>query len=415
MDNPTPKYGFSDSLAVLRVPNYPSFLLGRFTATLATQMQALIVSWQVYQLTKDPLALGLIGLVEAAVFFAFALYAGRYADRHEKKEIIVVTQFAMLLCSVLLFFISRSEHIQMSWIYAVIGFTGLARSFMWPASFAYSELTVPRNIYSRAAAWLSTTWEVGSVCGPALGGILYAWKGPTAGYAVVIVLLIIAMIATLRLQPIHPMPFDAAQGKHDLLAGVRFVFSNQVILSALTLDMFAVLFGGPYAILPVFADQVLHVGARGLGLLRAAPSIGAILMAIYQSYRPPFARVGKVLLCCVALFGLSMIGFALSTSFWLSMVLLAFSGMVDNISVVVRHSILQAYTPDDMRGRVSAVNGLFIGSSNEIGAFESGLAAKLLGTVPSVVFGGAMTLLTVGFLAWKSPALRTLKTLHKGS
>lgn len=412
MDNPKPSYGFSESLAVLRIPNYSAFLLGRFTATIATQMQALIVSWQVYQLTKDPFALGLIGLVEAVVFFAFALWAGRYADRHEKKRIILVTQIMMLACSIALFWMSRSNHVQVGWIYGVIAFTGLARSFMWPASFAYSELTVPRSIYSRAAAWLSTTWEVGSVAGPAFGGLIYAWNGPTIGYGIVAGLLCLSILTTFKLHPIPPLK-DTSVEPEDLWAGVRFVFSRPVILGALTLDMFAVLFGGPYAILPVFADQILHVGAKGLGLLRAAPSIGAIVMAIYQSYRPPWERVGKTLIICVALFGLSMIGFALSESFWLSLAILAFSGMVDNISVVVRHSILQAYTPDTMRGRVSAVNGLFIGSSNEIGAFESGTAAKLMGTVPSVIFGGLMTLLTVAVVAWRAPALRELKTLHK--
>ncbi len=412
---PKPKYGFSDSLAVLRIPRYPYFLLGRFAVTLATQMQALIVSWQIYQLTKDPLALGLIGLVEAVVFFSFALKAGHFADRHEKKAIIVTTQIAMLACTGVLLAISRAPHVQVGWIYGVIAFTGFARSFMWPASFAYSELTVPRLIYGRAAAWLSTTWEVGSVAGPAVGGILYAWKGPAAGYGVVAFLLFTAILSTLRISPKPPVQETAIPDRHDLWVGVRFVFSNQIILGALTLDMFAVLFGGPYAILPIFADQILHVGARGLGLLRAAPSMGAVLMAVYQSYRPPLERVGRTLISAVAIFGLAMIGFALSKNFWLSMALLAFSGMVDNISVVVRHSVLQAYTPDPLRGRVSAVNGIFIGSSNEIGAFESGLAAKLLGTVPSVIFGGVMTLVTVAAVAWNNPSLRRLKTLHKST
>jgi len=249
-----------------------------------------------------------------------------------------------------------------------------------------------------------------------MGGILYAWKGPVAGYGVVAFLLVLAIISTTVIGPKPPVEaVSAIPDRRRLLEGVRFVFSNQIILGALTLDMFAVLFGGPYAILPIFADQILHVGARGLGLLRAAPSVGAVMMAVYQSYRPPLERVGRTLLCAVALFGVAMIGFSLSTSFWLSMALLAFSGMVDNISVVVRHSVLQAYTPDRLRGRVSAVNGIFIGSSNEIGAFESGLAAKLMGAVPSVIFGGVMTLVTVSIVAWKNDALRRLKTLHKPS
>jgi MFS family permease len=413
MDKPQETYGFADTLTVLRIPQYPWFLLGRFTATLATQMQSLIVSWQVYQLTKDPLALGLIGLVEAVVYFSFALWAGRYTDRHEKKRIIGLTQFMMLGCTGLLFWISRTEPIRVSWIYGVIALTGFARSFMWPASFSYSELTVPRAVYSRAAAWLSTTWEVGSVVGPAVGGLIYAWKGPLAGYGVVAALMMIAVLSTLRLPPIAPIDTPNAIDRHDLWSGVRFVFASPLILSALALDMFAVLFGGPYAILPIFADQVLHVGPKGLGLLRAAPSVGAIFMAIYQAYRPPLKEAGKTLFICVALFGMTMIGFALSKHFWLSLLLLAASGAVDNISVIIRHSILQAFTPDHMRGRVSAVNGLFIGSSNEIGAFESGLAAKYLGTVPSVVFGGVMTLLSVAIIAWKAPLLRGLKSLHK--
>jgi MFS family permease len=246
-----------------------------------------------------------------------------------------------------------------------------------------------------------------------VGGILYAWKGPIAGYGVVAGLLLAAIVSTIRLKPKPPVQETAIPDRHDLWQGVRFVFSNQIILGALTLEMFAVLFGGPYAILPIFADQILHVGARGLGLLRAAPSIGAVLMAIFQSYRPPLERVGRTMISAVAIFGLAMIGFALSKNFWLSMALLAFSGMVDNISVVVRHSVLQAYTPDHLRGRVSAVNGIFIGSSNEIGAFESGVAAKLMGTVPSVIFGGLMTLVTVAVVAWKNPSLRRLQALHK--
>jgi predicted MFS family arabinose efflux permease len=248
-----------------------------------------------------------------------------------------------------------------------------------------------------------------------MGGILYAWKGPTAGYSVVALLLSAAILSTFRLRPKPPIQDSAIPERQDLWEGVRFVFSNQIILGALTLDMFAVLFGGPYAILPIFADQILHVGARGLGLLRAAPSVGAVCMAIFQSYRPPLERVGKTLISAVAIFGLAMIGFALSKNFWLSMALLAFSGMVDNISVVVRHSVLQAYTPNHLRGRVSAVNGIFIGSSNEIGAFESGVAAKLIGTVPSVIFGGVMTLVTVAVVAWKNPSLRRLQALHKST
>jgi len=413
-------YGYSDVWAVLRIRDYRNFLLSRVFATLATQMQALVVSWQVYQMTKDPLALGLIGLVEAVVFIGFATTAGHFADRHEKRRIVFVTQGIMLVCAIAFLNLTRWSGLSVHWLYAVVALTGLARSFMWPASFAYSELTVPREIYSRAASLNSTGWEVASIVGPALGGFVYAWHGPAVAYGTVFVLMALAAFFTTRMGPKKPSPacgtlFLQEEGRSEgFLSGFRFVFSNPAMLGAISLDMFAVLFGGVYAILPIFADR-LGVGAKGLGWLRAAPSIGAILMAAYQAWRPPFEQVGKTLLGAVTLFGVFTIGFAFSTTFKISLFLLALCGMADNISVVIRASIMQAFTPNDMRGRVSSVNGIFIGSSNEIGAFESGLAAKLMGTVPSVIFGGVMTLLTVGLVAWKAPVLRQLKGLHKPS
>jgi MFS family permease len=402
--------GFSDVREVLKIRDYRNFLFSRVFATLALQMQALVVSWQVYQMTKDPLALGLIGLVEAVVFIGFATWAGHYADRHEKRKIIFATQGLLLACTIAFLGFARCPGLPVLWLYAVVAVTGLARSYMWPASFAYSELTVPRAIYSRAASLNSTGWEVASIAGPAIGGFIYAWRGATAAYGTVFILLAIAAFFT-SLMGSKPAS-KGSDKEHDFLSGFHFVFSNPVILAAISLDMFAVLFGGVYAILPICADR-LGVGARGLGWLRAAPSMGAILMAIYQAYRPPFEQVGRKLLTAVALFGLAIIAFALSDSFRLSLFILAFSGMVDNVSVVTRASILQAFTPDSMRGRVSSVNGIFIGSSNEIGAFESGLAAKLMGLTPSIIFGGVMTLVTVGLVGWKSRRLRALGGLHK--
>jgi MFS family permease len=418
------KYGFSDVWAVLRIRNYRNFLLSRIFATLSTQMQALVVSWQIYQMTKDPLALGLIGLVEAVAFIAFATWAGHFADRHEKRGIIFWAQGILLVCAVAFMGLTHWSGLSVHWLYAVVALTGFARSYMWPASFAYSELTVPREIYGRAASLNSTGWEVASIVGPAIGGFVYAWRGPVVAYGLVFVLMALAVFFTMRMGAIEPSPpssldmyvkrgqSEATDEGSDFLSGFRFVFKNPVILSAISLDMFAVLFGGVYAILPIFAD-VLGVGAKGLGWLRAAPSIGAMVMAGYQAWRPPFEQVGKTLLAAVTLFGVFTIAFAFSMSYPISLLLLALCGMVDNISVVIRASIMQAFTPNDMRGRVSAVNGIFIGSSNEIGAFESGLAAKLMGTVPSVIFGGTMTLLTVALIAWKSPVLRRLKGLHK--
>jgi len=249
-------YGFSEALTVLRIRDYRNFLLSRIFATLSTQMQALVVSWQIYQMTKDPLALGMIGLVEAVVFIVFATWAGHFADRHEKRRIILITQGVLIACAAAFFALTRSSGLGVHWLYAVVGATGLARSYMWPASFAYSELTVPREIYSRAASLNSTGWEISSILGPAMGGFIYAWKGAEAAYLVVFILMLLATFFTMRMGVIPPKVNPVGSKNHDLLAGFRFVFANPIILSAISLDMFAVLFGGVYAILPIFADKL---------------------------------------------------------------------------------------------------------------------------------------------------------------
>ncbi len=405
------KFGFSESLDVLRIRDFRYFLASRFFATLATQMQALVVAWQIYQMTRDPLKLGLVGLVEAAVFILFSLSAGHFSDRREKRAIILAAQAGLLVCSLGLAVLTRAGSGVWA-LYGVIALTGLARSYLWPASFSYSELTVPRAIYARAAALNATGWEVGSVVGPAVGGLVYASKGPTVAYLLVGGLALLGIGFALMMGRRPPVMATPEQPQRDLLSGVRFVFSNQVILGAMSLDMFAVLFGGTIAILPIFADTY-HVGPTGLGWLRAAPSFGAIVMSLIQQYRPPFRSVGRALFMAVGLFGFATIAFALSQNYWLSLALLTVTGAVDNVSVVIRASILQAYTPDSMRGRVSSVNGIFIGSSNEIGSFESGLAAKLMGAVPSVVFGGIMTLVTVTSTFWMAPQLRRLKAVSR--
>lgn len=397
---------------VLQIRDFRWLALNKFFFTIGLQMQSVIVAWQVYQMTRDPLALGLIGFFEAAAFISSALWAGHVADRSEKRRMILGSE-SVLLCGVLALLSLTLAHNRQVWLlYGVIAFSGLARSFLWTSSVAFAEQVVPKTIYSRAAAWNSSAWEIGNIAGPAIGGLLYASLGPSVAYAGVFAALATGFVFAFLLNPRPPaLSTEKGSASADFLSGVRFVFSHQIILAALSLDMFAVLFGGAVALLPIFAER-MQVGPTGLGLLRAAPSLGAILMATYQTRHPPFRQMGKTLFICVALFGLSMIAFGLSTHFWLSMALLSFSGLVDNVSVVARASILQASTPDPMRGRVSAVNGIFIGSSNEIGAFESGVAAKLIGTVPSVVFGGCMTLLTVAIVAWKAPQLRRLRSLN---
>jgi len=404
---------FQDSLAVLSIRDYRYFLSARFLATLGMQMQGLVIAWQIYERTKDPFMLGLIGGVEAVVFISVALYAGHFSDRHEKRRIILITESVLLLCTLGLWWVSHAPDISIVWAYVLIGVTGLARSFLWPASFSYSELTVPKAIYSRAATMNSTAWEVASISGPALGGILYAWQGSTVTYTIIALLLGAALLCASFISPRPPIKQPDTKTGADFLSGARFVWNNPLMLGAMSLDMFAVLFSNVLAILPVVADR-MGMGPQGLGWMRAAPSIGAIVMAIAIASRPAFRRAGQTLLKAVTIYGFCILGFAAAAffnSYSFALLALALSGMADNISVIIRASIMQAETPDHLRGRVSSINGMFIGSSNEIGAFRAGAAAKLLGTIPSIAFGGIMTLATVALVAWKVPALRQLTTI----
>lgn len=389
----------------------------RFLLTIALQIQAVVVGWQVYKLTEDPFSLGLIGLAEAIPALSIALYAGHVADTSSKHKILKYALLGMFGCSLGLLLTTLDEFvlffgatISLRSIYTFIFLSGIARGFMAPTGFSFLAQLVKRELLTKASTINSTAWQTAAIIGPALGGLLYAGIQITATFVVVLFFTAAAFVCLLF---IKPKPIIEQQGSELILVrlkeGIRFVFDNKVILGALSLDLFAVLFGGAVALLPVFASEVLKVGPEGLGMLRAAPSLGASITMLWLSFRHHIEKPGLVLLYCVAGFGLCMIGFGLSTSFYLSLFLLFLSGAFDSVSVVVRGNILQLQTPDHMRGRVSAVNTMFIGSSNEIGAFESGLAAKLLGTVPSVVFGGSMTLLIVGFTAIKSKALRAFR------
>jgi predicted MFS family arabinose efflux permease len=401
------------SAAVLKIRDFRLLAQNKFLFTFGSQMVGVIVGWQIYQITHDPLSLGLIGLAEAIAFIAFALWAGHVADRSEKRFLIIGSETLALLCVVALLALTIAG-VRATWpFYLTIGFSGMARAFLWSSSTSLSEMIVPREIYSSAAAWNSSAWEIASIIGPATGGILYGLRGPATAYAAATLVVAISLVFAFELNARHPVAeLKEESVSKSLRTGIRFVFHHEVILTALALDMFAVLFGGVIAVLPVFAE-ILRVGPTGLGFLRASQSAGAITMALIQTRRPPFRHTGRTLLGAVSLFGLCMIAFGFSRNYYLSMALLALGGMADNLSVVIRASILQAATPNHMRGRVSAVNGIFIGSSNEIGAFESGLAAKLMGIVPSVAFGGMMTLLTVAVTWWRSPKLRALKTVQE--
>lgn len=376
-----------------------------------------MVAWQIYELTRDPLSLGLIGLAEAVPFIGFALFAGHVADRTNRLRISLIALFVLLLCSLtLLGFTLRPGIITVErvWpIYAVIFFSGIARSFLQPARSALGAELVPRELYPNAVTWRSSTWQLAEVVGPAIGGLVYGFGSARAAYTVDVALMGVGVLslACMRHAPKRRVPVTESF-LQSLNTGVRFVRGQPVVFGALTLDLFSVLFGGAVALLLVFAAEILRVGPQGLGILRAAPAVGAVLMSLVLAHRPPLQRAGRTLLVSVALFGLSMIGFGLSRDFFLSTALLALSGMVDTVSVVVRSTLLQVMTPDHLLGRVASVNAIFIGSSNELGAFESGTAARLIGTVPSVVLGGMATLLVVAITAVKVPALRRLKEIR---
>jgi MFS family permease len=403
--------------AALRVPEFRLYITARFCVTLAIQVQSVVVAWQVYELTKDPLSLGLIGLAEAIPSIGVSLYAGHVADVVQRKKIILFCVATLLACSTALLAFAFTPGTFFALygvlpVYGVIFVSGIARGFLSPAFFSFMPQLVPRELYSNAVTWNSTLWETATIAGLALGGVLYIF-GIQIAYSIDVALTLLGLIL-LSLIGNKPLPtLTTEEGVAEKIkAGLRFVFQNKIILSAISLDLFAVLFGGAVALLPIFADQILHVGSVGLGILRASPSIGALMMAFYITHNPIEKNAGKILLYCVAGFGVCMILFALSTNFWLSLFILMVSGGFDCISVIIRSTLLQTLTPENMKGRVSAVNHIFVGSSNEIGMFESGFVAKLMGAVPSVIFGGCMTLAVVGVTSWLSKSIRTLQRFH---
>ncbi len=401
--------------ASLKIKDFRWFVSARFVLTFAIQMQSVIVGWQIYQLTHDALSLGLIGLSEAIPFLSISLFAGHAADRIKRKKIILLANAAYIFSAAALLLVSTEYKIILSThgvfpIYIIIIISGLTRGFMSPAQGAFVAQLVPRKLFGNASTWNSLAWQTAEVVGPATGGLVYGFFGVGSAYTIVAIMSVIGLIlfSSVKDKPLPERKSDETIWQ-SLSEGLKFVFQNQIILSAITLDMFAVFFGGAVSVLPIFADRVLHAGAKGLGLLRAAPAVGEIIMSIIQVNKPMFKNAGRNLLVCVFGFGVSIILFAVSKDFYLSMLLLFASGLFDNVSVIIRATIIQLFTPDEMRGRVSAVNGIFIGSSNELGSFESGLAAKLMGLVPSVIFGGTMTLIVVAAVRSFAPKLKTLQ------
>lgn len=417
----------------------------RVFITFAFLIQYVVAGWEIYSITKDPFSLGLIGLAEAIPAIGIALYAGHLADISNKRNLLIAALFGMFLSSLgLTIFTSdymrelNSDHTTVMLMYLFIFTTGLARGFYGPTATAIiAQIVLSKKqpsslqhtldaidlddmrdgesakIHSatliKASTVNSTVWQMSAIVGPALGGFLYGWMGMTGSMitvlsCIVLGIIMLAQVPSTPAQPSHDEPV-----LHRLKEGIRFVFDNKIILNALSLDMFSVLFGGAVALLPVFADDILKCGPQGLGILRAMPSLGAVITISYISWKKIPGKVGTTLLWAVAGFGITIILFGLSKNFYLSLFLLFLNGAFDSVSVVIRANIIQLLTPDNMRGRVSAVNTMFIGSSNELGAFESGLAARLLGTVPSVVFGGSVTLCIVGFTALKAKALKAFE------
>lgn len=403
-----------DAYAALRVPDYRRYLAMRLGVTLSVQIMSVSIGYFMYELTGDPLMLGLIGLAEAVPSIAIAPWAGHLADKYDRRSILILCLGLLIACALSLLGLAYwrdmlSQPLLIGGIFSVIFLSGISRGFFSPTNFAFLPQLVDRKVLPNAISWNSSTWEVASISGLGLGGVLYGFAGVTATFAVMSVLAILAIVQLLQIVP-RPAPETdhSAPALQRIRAGLRFVFRSELIIGSIALDLFAVLFGGAAALLPVYAKDILNVGPEGLGLLRAAMSLGAITMAIYLAHKPLGKGAGKLMLGAVAGFGVCIIGFGLSTHFWLSFVLLYLAGVFDEISVFVRASLLQHLTPDHMKGRVSSVNSMFITSSNEIGAFESGLTAKLMGTVPAVVFGGFMTLIVVA-VAWRwSPQLREL-------
>jgi MFS family permease len=401
--------------APLRIKDFRLYLLSSMVLTIGGQMQSVAVGWELYERTRSAMALGLVGLVQIAPVLLLALPAGHAADRYSRKRLLILAQGLMALSSAGLALLSTTRG-PVPLIYVCLLLAGTAQAINRPARWSFLPQLVPGVLLAGAVAWNTSAWQIAAVIGPALGGLFIALThGAREVYLfdLVCCAVVITLISSIRSRP---APRGAAQVSfRSLLAGIEFVRRSELILAALTLDLFAVLLGGAVALLPVFARDILHVGPTGLGWLRAAPSIGAVAMGLTIAHRPPLRRTGAALLWSVAGFGAATIVFGLSRNFALSFVMLLLTGAFDNVSVVVRGTLVQTLTPDAMRGRVSAVNSLFIGTSNELGGFESGATAQLFGPVVSVVAGGIGTILVVLAVAWRWPGMRSLGPLSEAA
>ncbi len=410
---PNPIVTKPDPYAALRFPEFRSFLGMRFFFTLAYQMQAVVIGYHIYDLTHDALKLGLVGLCEAIPAIGIALYGGYIADKSEKRSLLIKIFSGVLLCSVLMLLItSKYLHLKedlIVWImYGLVFCIGIARGFFGPATFSLMAKIVPKELYPNSTTWNSSSWQLATIIGPLIGGLVNWLWGITAAYIVIVVLISISLSCIFTFKK-HPATFVPTQNIFNSLSeGIRFVFKTKMMVWAMSLDLFSVFFGGAVALLPMFAKDVFHMGSMGLGIMRGAASSGAVITMLAMTRFSPMNKPWRNLLIAVTGFGLSIICYGLSKNFYLTLFFLFLEGSFDSVSVIIRSTIMQLLTPDEMRGRVSAVNSMFIGSSNEIGEFESGLTAKLMRLVPAVVFGGSMTIAIAGITWLKTKSLTKL-------
>jgi MFS family permease len=409
----------TDSLQVFKIKEYRLFILLRLFLTLAIQMQFSTIYLQIYyEYSKDELILGLIGLAEAIPFIATSFFSGHYVDLISKKKIIAVST-VLLLAGALFLFLNAQTLIHLlhsagiGVLFSVVFLFGIIRAFLGAATNPFLSQLVPRKDYTHSATWNSTAWHTGAILGPVVAGLIYGYNNTYNAqwcHMIEVILFTISLFLIHRIKnPGSPEKQEKKESFFDSMkVGLNFVFKSKMVLSAISLDLFAVLFGGAVVLIPAFTDKILHLGPEAYGLLRTAPAIGAVVSAFIMAAYPPSKKAGVALIWSVIAFGIFTILFGISKTYWMACAMLFFTGAFDNVSVVVRHSILQLMTPNNMRGRVSAINNIFVGSSNEIGAFESGVTAKLMGLIPSIVFGGGMTILVVLGIHKINPELKKL-------
>ncbi len=402
---PTPQ-----SVSALALPEVRFFIGSMAFFTLANRAMTVIIGLQIYHLTRSPLALGILGLIEAIPALSLSLFGGYTADRFDRRKILLLTKSISIGCALWLSFVSLYAQPNVLLLYAAIFLAGLARGFSDPATTAFEAQVVPKELTVTAGSWIASTWLSCSVIGPALVGFAYEWLGISKTYAVVAFLFLLSWHCMLTIKPKAQQRILRTEPIFQSMSlGLKFVFKEQALIGAMTLDLFAVFFGGTIALLPIFATDILHVGARGLGFLEAAPAAGALLVMLYSTRRPPIHHAGRNLLFCVAGFGICIIIFSFSKNFALSLTALMLSGLFDGVSMVIRRSMVRLLSPDHMRGRIASVSWIFVGASNELGAFESGFVAHWIGVIPCVWVGGTITLGVVAITALMAPKLRNLR------